>query len=309
MNRPIVVKSRSWRRIAAFILAVLLLISYEPQITQVKQPSLAEADEYYSKDYKFSEDWFTQYIPIWKKILAPFKDKPEINYLEIGVYEGRSLIWMLENVLTHSTSKATCIDIFPGDLKEKFLTNLKLSGFKDKVTIITGRSQIELRYLPINSFDIIYIDASHNAGDVLADAVLSWSLLKDGGLLIFDDYLYKTELPIELRPKFAIDAFMTAYGYHIEVVHQDYQVILRKREIPDMMHTFIGQYVYVWGIQKLYRSGLGFEVELSDTEKELIETLISSKEFNENKRPDDEMLKNEAFIDLTERINLNFVLK
>ena len=35
-----------------------------------------------------------------------------------------------------------------------------------------------------NQFDIIFIDASHEANDVILDAVLSWRLLKVEGILI-----------------------------------------------------------------------------------------------------------------------------
>ena len=90
--------------------------------------------------------------------MGHLKGKPSINYLEIGVFEGRSAIWMLENILTASTAKMTCMDIFPGQLQGKFLANLRISGFYENVTVIKGRSQVELRYLPLNSFDIVYID-------------------------------------------------------------------------------------------------------------------------------------------------------
>ena len=49
-------------------------------------------------------------------------------------------------------------------------------------------SQVVLRRLPLETYDIIYIDGSHATSDVLEDAVLSYRLLKPGGLLIFDDY-------------------------------------------------------------------------------------------------------------------------
>ena len=39
-------------------------------------------------------------------------------------------------------------------------------------------------------YDIIYIDGSHEARDVLEDAVLAYRLLKIGGLLIFDDCVH-----------------------------------------------------------------------------------------------------------------------
>lgn len=65
-------------------------------------PSAApeQATEPAAKPYKFTEDWFSGNIPLWTEVLAPFKGKPDIHYLEIGVWEGRSAIWVLENILT-----------------------------------------------------------------------------------------------------------------------------------------------------------------------------------------------------------------
>jgi predicted O-methyltransferase YrrM len=60
-------------------------------------------------------------------------------------------------------------------------------------------------------FDLIYVDGSHTAPDVLSDAVLAFQLLRVGGVMIFDDYLWTMETqryvdPLNL-PKTAIDAF------------------------------------------------------------------------------------------------------
>ena len=265
------------------------------------------------KKYNFSTDWFVPNIPIWENILSQFKGNSNIHYLEIGVFEGRSIIWMLENILTHPTAKLTCIDIFPGDLKDRFLANLEISGFADKATVITGKSQIELRKLPFNSFDIIYIDGSHTADDVLTDAVLSWPLLKSGGAIIFDDYLWREEfLPKEFRPQLAIDAFIAVFKNYIEIVHQGHLVALKKREIPfDFKnYYYIGQYAYSWHQKKL-RSLKTWQVtiELSDREKELIDRLIKSGQFEGNQfSPDKEILKDEEFLNLKEklRLKLNF---
>jgi predicted O-methyltransferase YrrM len=46
-------------------------------------------------------------------------------------------------------------------------------------------------------FDLIYIDGSHAAADVMTDAVLSYLLLNVGGVILFDDYVWK---PDELTP-------------------------------------------------------------------------------------------------------------
>jgi len=137
--------------------------------------------------------------------------------------------------------------------------------------------------------------------------VLSWPLLKAEGLLIFDDYLSKTKRPIELRPKIAIDAFITAYRNYIEVVHHEKQVILRKRKISHKSSFHIGQYVYSWRRKKLYCHGKNEPIELSDTETVLIKRLIKSRKFGEIKfSPDNELFKNEEFINLIKRLKLEF---
>jgi len=188
----------------------------------------------YLKQYDFTKDWFSANIPVWEKVLEPFKGKANVNYLEVGAYEGRSVIWMLENILTDSTARLTAIDIFQGPYKDKYFKNIELSGSSDKVTTITNYSQLALRDLPFESFDIIYIDGSHAKCDVLEDAVLSWRLLKEGGLLIFDDYRYigtfnSGELgdPKDF-PKTAIDIFVHCFENHFDVVHNAYQLILRR---------------------------------------------------------------------------------
>lgn len=188
-----------------------------------------EQVEHYKKNYKFTTDCFTMRIPKWSEILEPFQGQPNVHYLEIGVAEGRSALWMLENILTHPTARITCLDIFVRkNLYERFLSNLILSGFSEKVTIIKGRSQETLRSLPLNSYDIVYIDGSHTAPDVIVDATLSWALLKKGGIMIFDDYMWEWKLPPQDRPKIAIEAFLRIFKNEMQVLHQEYQVIIKK---------------------------------------------------------------------------------
>ena len=85
-----------------------------------------------------------------------------------------------------------------------------------------------LKTLPPGSFDFAYIDASHEAADVLADAVLTWPLLKPGGLLGFDDYEWHLNPDPEQRPGPGIDAFLSALRGRYDLVHKGYQVWIRK---------------------------------------------------------------------------------
>lgn len=181
----------------------------------------------YRQQYDFKADWFTHNVPIWRTALAPFAGKPGLRYLEVGIYEGRSCLWMLENILTAEDARVTGVDIFDGPIRKRFEDNLAKSGANSKVDLIIGASQVELRKLPIQSFDIIYIDGSHAPPDVLEDAVLASRLIKPGGVLIFDDYEWP-RVPVEEGPKLAIDMFYQLYGNQFTTLHKGYQVLLQK---------------------------------------------------------------------------------
>ena len=71
-------------------------------------------------------------------------------------------------------------------------------------------------------YDFIYIDASHEKDWVLFDAINSFSLLKEGGLMIFDDYGWG-------ECNIGIDSFLTCYQDNIEIFYKGYQVMLIKR--------------------------------------------------------------------------------
>lgn len=188
----------------------------------------------FQHDYHFTSDWTSRNYRVWDKAYQPFKAQPSIRYLEIGTFEGRSLLWMFENILTDPTASATVIDPFLGDYKNTYLGNLNKAGIDNRVTTIADFSQIALRKLPLDQqFDIIYIDGSHAKDDTLEDAVLSWRLLKEGGVMVFDDYQFigakfHNRPPTDF-PKAAIDPFVQCFEKQLEVIHNSYQLIVRKK--------------------------------------------------------------------------------
>jgi predicted O-methyltransferase YrrM len=161
--------------------------------------------------------------------LASLTGAGDASLLEVGSFEGRSAIWFLDNVLTHPTATITCVDPFIGPGAEaQFDHNMRVSGHAAKVTKIKGRSEVVLLDLKPASYDAIYIDGSHLAVNVLMDAALSWTLLKRGGVLIFDDYLWRPERPAWNRPQLAIDLFLSMVGTDAVVLHKTHQAIVRK---------------------------------------------------------------------------------
>lgn len=190
------------------------------------------------KNYIFQVDWFSEQIPWWEEQLARFKGKPNLHFLEVGSFEGRSAVWLLENILTAPTSKLTCIDTFGGSpehenkqlhiskIERHFRHNIKESGSEEKVIVKKGYSRDLLPGLTQGTYDCVYIDGSHKASDVLEDAILSKLLLKKGGVIIFDDYIWEEGDDEWDRPKIAIDAFLEVYKGQYKLLYKGKQVIV-----------------------------------------------------------------------------------
>lgn len=274
-------KMKTSRNPFIFLVTGLLLLSSFESTLCVEEPGQSGGK------YAYTTDWFTKHIPTWTHVLSELKGKPDLNYLEVGVWEGRSFFWVLDNILTHPSSKAIALDVFFGDEEQRFRQNLERSGHASRVRVIKGFSQQKLRDLELNTMDLIYIDGDHKSKAVLTDALLSWDLLKEGGILIFDDYRYPPDLPIELRPEYAIDVFVRLFGDELKILHSGYQFIVRKTKTPcnpDMGFierweapiacSTVGPYVYYWKPRKLYEARTNREIPLEKGEEALMENTL-----------------------------------
>lgn len=151
------------------------------------------------------------------------------DILEIGAHEGRSAVWFLN---FFPRARITCIDPFgqTGDAVEgRFDANT--AGFHARVRKKKGRSIIELDKLVLadEAFDLIYIDGNHGRDAVLIDTLLAWQILRPGGILIWDDYLWMTDSPRWSRPQEAVDTFLHLQRRKFATLHRGYQVIVRRR--------------------------------------------------------------------------------
>ena len=192
-------------------------------------------------EYKYTQDWFGWGPQIWPEIIKFLPERK--NFLEIGSFEGRSTVWTVENMMEDG-GEIYCIDTWGGSeehvkgeldgAEDRFHNNIltvREAFPKRKVNKLKGMSTQWLPSLACEKllFDFIYIDGSHVAKDVLTDACMAWPLLKKDGMIAFDDYLWRLPgFTTVQRPKIAIDSFVNIFEEDIAMVHNGYQLIIRK---------------------------------------------------------------------------------
>jgi predicted O-methyltransferase YrrM len=202
------------------------------------------------KNYKFTEDWFTD---DGLSVLNDLDFTKELHILEIGSFEGRSTVWFLENFLQNKNSTITCVDpwmdysqdqdslnsylkeknewdLTKRKTKEIFLHNIVESGDSSKVIIRQGFSDKILPSLITEQkmYDIIFIDGNHTAPYVMMDSVMSWPLLKKDGVILFDDYTWGLDKPTTIRPKESVDYFILSFADYITEIYSKYRKIVKK---------------------------------------------------------------------------------
>jgi len=200
-------------------------------------------------NFEFTNNWFeTVPRPVWDQLI------PQINptrILEIGSYEGASTCYLISKLASQKEIEIHCIDTWGGGVEHKevnmdlvearFHHNTqhatKTAKHSVKLNIHKGFSDYVLCKLLTekkkNYFDFIYVDGSHQAPDVLCDALIGFRLLRNQGVIVFDDYLWRESLPNDVDPircpKIAVDAFTNIYCRKIRILSaQLYQLYVQK---------------------------------------------------------------------------------
>lgn len=168
------------------------------------------------------------------------------SYLEIGSFEGYSLCRVLQWALRHQQQQGNqplqeliCIDTWAGgeeheqidfgaiearfdanvqELLDQFTPQQRPTINKLKATSHAGLLHLLAQRQP--ALQLIYVDGSHHAADVLQDMVLSWQLLAVDGTMVLDDYLWREPhgRGAVHEPKLAIDAFTTMFSEQLAII-------------------------------------------------------------------------------------------
>lgn len=197
---------------------------------------------------EFTTDWFDISKPRWEN-LVPWANPSRI--LEVGSYEGASACFLIEKLASKKPIELHCVDTWEGSIEsqENDMASVE-SRFDANTALMIRQATEEVRLVKHKDrsdavltrllaegkagyFDFVYIDGSHQAPDVLCDAVLGFRLCRPGGVLVFDDYLWRDrtlrEHDVLRTPKMAIDAFTNIYARKIKILPAHlYQLYLTK---------------------------------------------------------------------------------
>lgn len=202
----------------------------------------------------FTNNWFDGIARAnWDNLIPQIKPG---RVLEIGSYEGASTCYLIEKIGGLQDLEIHCVDTWEGgiehrpggsaqtdmsEVEKRFRHNVAVSidaaPHRINLCVHKGSSDLELSKLLSGGmqekFDFVYVDGSHQAPDVLCDAVLGFRLLKKGGVMVFDDYLWQESLPNGVDPircpKLAVDFFTNIYCRQLRLIQAPlYQVYLQK---------------------------------------------------------------------------------
>jgi predicted O-methyltransferase YrrM len=180
-------------------------------------------------------------VASWEPLLSEL-DGRAARVLEIGSFEGLSacfVLWRLPD------SAVTCVDTFEGSaehvargllpsavLEAVFDANVALVDASRVRKIVGDSRRVLVDLLDEGArFDLIYVDGSHVALDVIVDAALAWRLLAIGGFIVFDDYGWSALGDDRLlRPGPAVDSFLSLVDGRYELVSKGVQLVVRKTE-------------------------------------------------------------------------------
>ena len=221
----------------------------------------------------------------WDRYLSRFVGK-KINCLDIGSYTGESTCWMLNNLCTNPYSRVFSVDTWEGsaeytnytnEIEKQFDEAVEKTGKKDqhvKMKMQSSKALIKLKEFGFIIFDFIFIDSSHEGKDVITDAILSWDILNEGGILIFDDY--KSD-----KLKLVIDTFATTFKSNLKILYSGYQYIVQKINIRDYAKPELEDYYKLVDDINKYKFD-NFEYVFEDVIEEEIEfKLETSNSLNQ----------------------------
>jgi predicted O-methyltransferase YrrM len=185
-------------------------------------------------NYKYSRVWFLD-SEIKSKLLNFIDNSKENNILEIGCFEGLSSVFFADNLLENPNSSLTCVDPFltiNNNDHAELLNNREEKNFDYNISVCKNSNKILVNKITSDiffennkkTFNLIYIDGSHECDFIKRDMENSFKFLEKNGIMWMDDYGGGDGIQI----KNTMNTFLDKYKGQYELIHMGYQLAIRK---------------------------------------------------------------------------------
>jgi len=142
------------------------------------------------------DGWFT-YPKLYAEMAKTFDNA---IFVEVGTWKGRSASYMVVEIINNKKNiKFYCVDTWQGSVEHTNFQEIKDGTLFD--VFISNMKEVEGKYIPMRmtseeasrqfkdeSIDFIFIDASHEYGDVKNDIKCWLPKVKKGGVIAGHDY-------------------------------------------------------------------------------------------------------------------------
>jgi hypothetical protein len=182
-------------------------------------------------------------LPNWfehvKHNFLTLTNTADLFVLQIGVYKGDCTEYLLNN---HQVSQIIDVDTWEGSMENSDKNSVHNIDFSNVEKIYDEKffGDHRVRKMKMTSdmffasqllgekFDFIYVDGSHTSTQVLLDGINSFSRLKVGGILAFDDYRWPEYSGTLNNPKIGIDSWLKLFDGYFELLVKNYQIWVKK---------------------------------------------------------------------------------
>lgn len=171
-------------------------------------------------------NWFAHYAQqYFEAQLARFKGRDGLRFLQLGVFTGDASEWLLDNILTGVGCVLVDVDTWEGsdepehepfdwaEVEARY--DARMAPHRAAGRLVKNRCTSDA-YFALNSrgsgFDFVYVDGDHSAATVLRDGRHAVTWLRSGGLIAFDDYLWKSGKGPRFDPGPGVDTFAEEFA-------------------------------------------------------------------------------------------------
>lgn len=193
-----------------------------------------------------TDEWDSHHAWFDELLRPPFEPQDGMVIVEVGSFLGASSrhfarllkerqingvvicvdTWLAEQVLWDSPQWRPHLRIEHGrpQVYKTWMANALAAGLQDYLCPLSMDSGAGARYLRVHDVaaDLIYLDASHEGGDVRRDMELYWPRLYPGGSMLVDDYNHMDYLGVATD----VAEFARAHGLTVET--NGIKALLRK---------------------------------------------------------------------------------